>query len=52
MKLQDIYNTNKLTISLEVFPPKFEQEMLIEELKILKGYNPSFVSLTCGAGGK
>jgi len=52
MKLQDIYNTNELTISFEVFPPKFEQEMLIEELKILKGYNPSFVSLTCGAGGK
>lgn len=52
MKLRDIYNTENLTISFEVFPPKNGIEILEQELKILREYQPAFISLTCGAGGK
>ena len=52
MKLEQIYNNKDLTISFEVFPPKADEEKLLEELKIIKKYQPAFVSLTCGAGGK
>ncbi len=43
-------------ISYEVFPPKNDEDgkktdKLIEELKILKKYKPSLVSVTYGAGG-
>ena len=46
----------KLTFSLEVFPPKDDLDgeklnILIEELKKLKQYEPSLVSITYGAGG-
>lgn len=56
MKLQDIYqnNTNKkINISFEVFPPKEEEQSkkLMEELNVLKSFNPEFISLTWGAGG-
>lgn len=50
-----MYVSQKPVISLEVFPPKknFEQnsEKLLEELKILKQFMPSYVSVTYGAGG-
>lgn len=47
-----IYEWKKPVISFEVFPPKNEPvETLYKELQILNRYNPSFVSLTCGAGG-
>lgn len=56
MKLKEIYSQNKTgtppVISFEVFPPKDNVENLLEEISILKNYNPSFASLTCGAGGK
>ncbi|MBR6098296.1 methylenetetrahydrofolate reductase [bacterium] len=54
MKLREIYkNTGNVKISFEVFPPKDEEKTqnLFDELEILKKFNPSFVSLTWGAGG-
>lgn len=53
MNLKEIYSNNqKPVISFEVFPPKDNEENLLTEIEILKEYNPSFISLTCGAGGK
>lgn len=61
MHLEQIYKNLRLNesqkpvISLEVFPPKKDfkvnSEKLIEELAILKKFQPSFVSVTYGAGG-
>ncbi|MDD3013435.1 MAG: methylenetetrahydrofolate reductase [NAD(P)H] [Candidatus Gastranaerophilales bacterium] len=58
MKLKDIYNTNKPVISFEIFPPKADAqdyngkvESLFSELKVLSKYNPTFISVTYGAGG-
>lgn len=51
MKLREIYNTDKTTISFEVFPPKENSEKLLEEINVLKQHNPAFISLTYGAGG-
>ena len=52
MKLEQIYSNKNVIISFEVFPPKANEENLLVELDILKNYEPAFVSLTCGAGGK
>ncbi len=53
MNLKEIYSDNKQpVISFEVFPPKDSDENLLSEINILKQYNPAFISLTCGAGGK
>lgn len=53
--IAQMYISQKPIISLEVFPPKedFENKMnnLLEELSILKQFNPGFVSVTYGAGG-
>lgn len=49
MKLKKIYD--KFAISFEVFPPKDDDTKLFEELKVLKKYNPAFLSLTYSAGG-
>lgn len=51
MNLQTVYN--KFSISFEVFPPKTDkgEENLLNELNILKKYNPAFISVTYGAGG-
>jgi methylenetetrahydrofolate reductase (NADPH) len=59
MKLKEIYNQNKPVISFEIFPPKAptKEELdkkideLFHELRILSGFNPSFISVTYGAGG-
>ncbi len=51
MKLSEIYSTDKTVISFEVFPTKHSSDKLLQEIKILKKYSPSFVSLTYGAGG-
>lgn len=53
---QNIKIEKKLNFSLEVFPPKDDLDgeklnNLIEELKILKQYQPALVSITYGAGG-
>lgn len=53
MKLKEIYsNSKKPVISFEIFPPKDNEENLLKEIEILKGFNPAFISLTSGAGGK
>ena len=57
MKLREIYNKeNSPVISFEFFPPKDDidgQKMLelLNEIAILKKYNPALVSVTYGAGG-
>lgn len=62
MNLKDVYskyeNSGKKrpVISFEIFPPKNDEDgtkfkRLLEHLAILKKYNPSFISLTYGAGG-
>ena len=56
MKLKEIYSSNKPVISFEIFPPKGADvdekiEALFIELKKLCKYNPSFISVTYGAGG-
>lgn len=50
------FTKNPPVISFEIFPPKNDEDgskldKLIEHLAILKKYNPSFISLTYGAGG-
>lgn len=57
MTLREIYKKeNKPVISFEIFPPKNDEngeklEKLLNHLKVLKKYNPAFISLTYGAGG-
>lgn len=58
MNLKQIYalQDGKTVISFEVFPPKDDFDgsklnRLIENLKVLKKYNPALISLTYGAGG-
>ena len=54
MNLREIYdNKDKLKLSFEVFPTKEDEKTpnLVNELKILKKFNPKFISLTWGAGG-
>ncbi len=54
MKMEEILkNTDKKSISFEFFPPKTEEaeKSLFETIKNLQTLNPSFVSVTYGAGG-
>jgi methylenetetrahydrofolate reductase (NADPH) len=53
MKLRDIYAVPGLHLSFEFFPPKTEKglEILGREIEVLKTYEPSFCSVTYGAGG-
>lgn len=53
MKVIDILNSEKPTLSFEVFPPKTNAnyssvEHAVEEIANL---NPSYMSVTYGAGG-
>lgn len=53
MKLTSIINSNKLSLSFEVFPPKTEtdfESVSAATLEIAK-LKPSFISVTYGAGG-
>jgi len=51
--ITDIIGKGKPTISFEFFPPKTEQssQSLFQCIKELEELNPSFVSITYGAGG-
>lgn len=53
MKITDIINSDKLSLSFEVFPPK--TETAFESVKIateeIAKLSPSFMSVTYGAGG-
>ncbi len=54
MKLKELYKSNKPTISFEVFPPDGCEKIrnLCDEITVLEKFNPAFISLTYGAGGK
>ncbi len=53
MKIIDILNTDQMSLSFEVFPPK--QETSFESVRVateeIAKLNPSFMSVTYGAGG-
>ena len=53
MKISDIYNNKKRTLSFEIFPPKKDSalENIDETLSVLAELNPDFISVTFGAGG-
>jgi len=53
MKISDILNTGKVTVSCELFPPKHgsglsDAQNIVRETAALR---PSFISITYGAGG-
>lgn len=53
MKLSDIFATGKSTLSFEVFPPKTSDkyESVKQATEAIAALRPSFMSVTCGAGG-
>ncbi|KAA0257331.1 methylenetetrahydrofolate reductase [NAD(P)H] [Deferribacter autotrophicus] len=53
MKISEILESKKMTLSFEFFPPKKveNEKILFDTIDILKNYNPDFVSVTYGAGG-
>ncbi len=53
MKIIDILNDHKMSLSFEVFPPKKETSFESVQAATLEiaGYKPSFMSVTYGAGG-
>ncbi len=53
MKIIDILNQNKLTLSFEVFPPKTESsfESVKTATQEIAKLNPAYMSVTYGAGG-
>lgn len=53
MHIQDTFDSTETTFSFEFFPPKTDRawEALYESITDLESLNPSFVSVTYGAGG-
>src|SRR5438105_14263117 len=53
MHIQDIFRAHPTTFSFEFFPPKTDEawEKLFENTARLQPLQPSFVSVTYGAGG-
>ncbi|HCF99260.1 MAG TPA: methylenetetrahydrofolate reductase [NAD(P)H] [Chloroflexi bacterium] len=53
VKLREIYATPGHKLSFEFFPPKSDEglEQLMGQVEILRTLNPSFCSVTYGAGG-
>ena len=53
MKITELYESGKRTISFEFFPPNTEQgvENLFRNIGTLRGKDPDFISVTYGAGG-
>ena len=53
MHMQDVFKRNKTTFSFEFFPPKTEKGAanLFKTISDLERLEPSFVSVTYGAGG-
>lgn len=53
MKISDLFNKNKPTVSFEIFPPKITTpiETIFDKLGDFAAMNPDFVSVTYGAGG-
>lgn len=44
-----IYEWVKPKISFEIFPPQKDFDKLLNEINILKSYNPEFISITCSS---
>ncbi|MEJ2690722.1 MAG: methylenetetrahydrofolate reductase, partial [Deltaproteobacteria bacterium] len=53
MLVKDILDDNKISFSLEFFPPKLDEdwENLFQQIAHLMPLKPSYVSVTYGAGG-
>lgn len=53
MKIAQMYQKKKRTLSFEIFPPKKDTELenIDETLSVLCKLNPDFISVTFGAGG-
>src|SRR5271163_2576555 len=53
MHIRDIFVSDQTTVSFEFFPPKTpaDAEALYENIAHLESLQPSFVSVTYGAGG-
>ena len=53
MKISEIYDRKKKTLSFEVFPPKKDSELknIDETLEVLCELKPDYISVTFGAGG-
>jgi methylenetetrahydrofolate reductase (NADPH) len=53
MKIIDILADNRVTVSCELFPPKHGSELESAKLVVREtaALSPSFISITCGAGG-
>ena len=53
MHINDIIAEDGPTLSFEFFPPKSEEasDNLLKTIKELESLNPSYVSITYGAGG-
>jgi len=53
MKLTDLLNSEKVTLSFEVFPPKVGAnfESVQQAAFNVAALNPAYMSVTCGAGG-
>ena len=53
MHISDIFASDQTTVSFEFFPPKTpaDSEALYENIALLETLQPSFVSVTYGAGG-
>lgn len=53
MKIREMYDRQQPIISFEFFPPKTKNGVtnLFKTVDTLRAYNPSFVSVTYGAGG-
>ncbi len=53
MKISEIINEKKTTLSFEVFPPKKQSnfENVVNTALSLSSLKPDFMSITCGAGG-
>src|SRR6201986_2978986 len=53
MHINDIFASDQTTVSFEFFPPKTEvdAQALYENISHLEALQPSFVSVTYGAGG-
>ncbi|MDD7014590.1 MAG: methylenetetrahydrofolate reductase [NAD(P)H] [Spirochaetales bacterium] len=53
MKIKNILDSKKLTLSFEIFPPKKQSnlENVVKTAESLSSLNPDFMSITYGAGG-
>lgn len=53
MKISELFLSGKPTLSFEVFPPKTSDkyESVREATEAIAALHPSFMSVTCGAGG-